>query len=68
MSLQLAPPGLGDQLQCTCPAFAKINGHCKHVAALLIALRDQVRPPKPQPAQPQAPMAALPAVTAGPTG
>ena len=34
----------------TCPAFSKINGHCKHVAALLIAVRDQVRPPRaPQP-------------------
>ncbi len=31
--------------QCSCPAFSKINGHCKHVAALLIAVRDQLRGP-----------------------
>ena len=35
--------------ECSCPAFPKINGHCKHVAALLIALRDQVRPKQPRP-------------------
>ncbi|HEY1956528.1 MAG TPA: SNF2-related protein [Polyangiaceae bacterium] len=71
VSIQLAPPGPNGQggitSQCSCPAFSKINGHCKHVAALLIAVRDQFRPPKPQmPQQPQA--AALPAVTAGPNG
>ncbi len=37
--------------QCSCPAFSKIDGHCKHVAALLIALRDQVRGPR-QPGSP----------------
>ena len=68
VSIQLAPPsqgGGGISSQCSCPAFSKINGHCKHVAALLIAVRDQFRPPKPQ--QPQQPQA-LPAVTAGPNG
>jgi len=71
VTIQLAPPGPngsgGINSQCTCPAFSKINGHCKHVAALLIAVRDQFRPPKPQMQQPQSP-AALPAVTAGPNG
>ncbi len=71
VTIQLAPPegGVGHggvSSNCTCPAFSKINGHCKHVAALLIAVRDQVRPPR-QP-QPQQPHAALPAVTAGPNG
>jgi superfamily II DNA or RNA helicase len=37
----LAPSGI--QSQCTCPAFAKIDTHCKHVAALILTLRDQVR-------------------------
>lgn len=37
----LAPTGITSE--CSCPAFSKINGHCKHVAALLIALRDQAR-------------------------
>ncbi len=55
VSLQLTPNGFSSS--CTCPAFASSNGgHCKHVAALLIALRDQARgaqrrsPPPPQPA------------------
>jgi superfamily II DNA or RNA helicase len=48
--LQLTPGGFTSE--CTCPAFSKINGHCKHVAALLIALRDQMRGPAPRP-QPQ---------------
>ena len=45
--LQLTPGGFSSE--CTCPAFSKINGHCKHVAALLIALRDQTRGPAPRP-------------------
>ena len=64
VTIQLSPTGISSN--CTCPAFSKINGHCKHVAALLIAVRDQFRPPKP--AQPQQPPPALPAVTAGPNG
>ena len=51
--VQLTPSGFSSE--CTCPTFSKINGHCKHVAALLIALRDQARGsqprPPPQPAQ-----------------
>ena len=36
-----------DQLesQCECPAWRGPTGHCKHVAALLVALRDRERPP-----------------------
>ncbi|MCB9666699.1 MAG: DEAD/DEAH box helicase [Myxococcales bacterium] len=34
---------------CTCTAWRGPTGHCKHVAALLVALRDQVRPPRPKP-------------------
>ena len=47
MKLQVTPTGFSSE--CSCPAFPKINGHCKHVAALLIALRDQVRPKQPRP-------------------
>ncbi|HEY8079746.1 MAG TPA: SNF2-related protein [Labilithrix sp.] len=46
VKLQVTPSGFASE--CTCPAFGKINGHCKHVAALLIALRDQVRPKQPR--------------------
>jgi len=42
VEVQLAPPS-GISSTCSCPAFSKINGHCKHVAALLIALRDHAR-------------------------
>ncbi|GAB4200539.1 MAG: hypothetical protein OHK0013_11670 [Sandaracinaceae bacterium] len=34
---------------CTCPGFRGPTGHCKHVAALLVALRDRERPPRPKP-------------------
>jgi len=46
VKLQVTPAGFTSE--CSCPAFGKINGHCKHVAALLIALRDQVRPKQPR--------------------
>ena len=56
VGLQLTPAGFSSD--CTCPAFASSNGgHCKHVAALLIALRDQARGSQPRPAQPQQPAA-----------
>jgi superfamily II DNA or RNA helicase len=52
VTIQLAPSGFSST--CTCPAFASSNGgHCKHVAALLIALRDQARGSQPRTA-PQA--------------
>jgi len=51
VKLQVTPTGFTSE--CSCPAFPKINGHCKHVAALLIALRDQVRPKQPRLDPPQ---------------
>ncbi len=48
---------LNDQAQvisnCTCTAWRGPTGHCKHVAALLVALRDRVRPPRPKPEVPE---------------
>ncbi len=32
--------------ECNCPGFRGPTGHCKHVAALLVALRDRERPPR----------------------
>jgi superfamily II DNA or RNA helicase len=34
--------------KCTCPAWKGPTGHCKHVAALLVALRDRTRPARPK--------------------
>lgn len=52
VTLQLTPSGFSST--CSCPAFSKINGHCKHVAALFIAVRDQARGiVRPPPAAPQ---------------
>jgi superfamily II DNA or RNA helicase len=62
VKLQVTPTGFTSD--CSCPAFPKINGHCKHVAALLIALRDQVRPKQPRP-EPAHNGAAMPHVTSG---
>lgn len=49
--------GEGITSSCSCPAFAKTGQHCKHVAALLINVRNKSRnkaprqaPPPPQPA------------------
>ncbi len=36
---------------CTCPGWRGPTGHCKHVAAVMVALRDEVRPPRAK--QPQ---------------
>lgn len=54
VKVELTPEGI--QSHCTCPAFSKAGQHCKHVAALLITVRDQARgshprPPQPPPAQ-----------------
>src|SRR5262249_55126536 len=32
--------------QCTCPGWRGPTGHCKHVAAVIVPLRDRVRVPK----------------------
>src|SRR5579859_7953279 len=61
VELQLTPGGFSSE--CTCPTFSKINGHCKHVAALLIALRDQVRGASPRPAPIPTPAYAASAAT-----
>ncbi len=37
---------------CTCPGWRGPTGHCKHVAAVMVALRDEVRPPRSK-GQPQ---------------
>ncbi len=34
--------------ECNCPGWRGPTGHCKHVAAVLVALRDKVRPPRPK--------------------
>lgn len=41
VKVELTPDGI--QSQCTCPVFAKSGQHCKHVAALLISVRDRAR-------------------------
>jgi hypothetical protein len=52
VSVELTPDGI--KSHCSCPAFTKAAQHCKHVAALLISVRDQARGSKdrrePQPA------------------
>ena len=51
---------------CTCPGFRGPTGHCKHVAALLVALRDRERPARSRPGElsPEARFAALATKTA----
>ncbi|HEX2679392.1 MAG TPA: hypothetical protein VHM19_22230, partial [Polyangiales bacterium] len=44
------------QSKCSCQAWRGPTGHCKHVAALLVALRDRERPPKPKLAEGEAGM------------
>ena len=34
------------ETSCTCPGWRGPTGHCKHVAAVMVALRDEVRPPR----------------------
>jgi superfamily II DNA or RNA helicase len=43
--------------ECNCPGFRGPTQHCKHVAALMVALRDRERPPKQKPPQPVPPPA-----------
>ena len=44
--VELTPDGI--KSQCNCPAYAKGGQHCKHVAALLISVRDQARGTQPR--------------------
>ena len=56
VTVELTPDGI--KSQCSCPAYAKGGQHCKHVAALLITVRDQARGAQPRRAPP--PPALLP--------
>ena len=40
---------------CNCPGWRGPTGHCKHVAAVMVALRDHVRPPRPKKEQQRQP-------------
>ncbi len=44
--------GEGITSSCSCPAFVKTGQHCKHVAALLIHVRNRSRNKAPRPAAP----------------
>jgi superfamily II DNA or RNA helicase len=46
VTVELTPDGI--KSQCSCPAYAKGGQHCKHVAALLISVRDQARGSQPR--------------------
>jgi superfamily II DNA or RNA helicase len=46
VTVELTPDGI--QSSCSCPAYAKGGQHCKHVAALLISVRDQARGAQPR--------------------
>jgi superfamily II DNA or RNA helicase len=46
VTVELTPDGI--KSQCSCPAYAKGGQHCKHVAALLISVRDQARGAQPR--------------------
>jgi superfamily II DNA or RNA helicase len=59
--------GDGINANCSCPAYQKTSQHCKHIAALLITVRNQARSALPRPAPvPQPPPTAAPASTAAP--
>jgi superfamily II DNA or RNA helicase len=47
--------GEGITSECTCPAFKKTGQHCKHVAALLITVRNRARAQMPRREAHQAP-------------
>lgn len=51
--VQIKLGGEGITSHCTCPAFQKTGQHCKHVAALLITVRNRARAQSPRPAQGQ---------------
>ena len=46
VKVELTPDGI--KSYCSCPTFSKGGQHCKHVAALLITLRDQARGAQPR--------------------
>ena len=50
VKVKITPEGI--KSDCSCPVFAKSQQHCKHVAALLISVRDQARGANPRPPPP----------------
>ena len=50
VKVKITPEGI--KSECSCPVFAKSQQHCKHVAALLISVRDQARGANPRPPPP----------------
>ncbi len=50
--VQVTLGGDGINATCTCPAHQKTQQHCKHIAALLITVRNQARANLPRPVQP----------------
>ncbi|HWA71207.1 MAG TPA: SNF2-related protein [Polyangiaceae bacterium] len=62
--------GEGITSHCTCPAFQKTGQHCKHVAALLITVRNKARQQMPRREAPQQPtqQQAAPAPSQGDNG
>ena len=47
-SVKWKPEDEAFESSCNCPGWRGPDGHCKHVAAVMVALRDQVRPPRPK--------------------
>ncbi|MGB5219553.1 MAG: SNF2-related protein [Polyangiales bacterium] len=45
-SVKYVEDGDSWESSCTCPGWRGPTGHCKHVAAVMVALRDEVRPPR----------------------
>jgi superfamily II DNA or RNA helicase len=60
--------GEGITSSCTCPAFQKTGQHCKHVAALLITVRNQARAQLPRREQQSAPQPSPQALVDGKAG
>jgi len=60
VKIELSSDGI--QSSCSCPVFAKTLQHCKHVAAVLISVRDRARAEQGRvPGTPQPPVAVHPA-------
>jgi superfamily II DNA or RNA helicase len=59
--------GEGITSHCTCPAFQKTGQHCKHVAALLITVRNKARQQMPRREPQQAGPAPQPQAQLGPS-
>jgi len=65
VNVELTPDGI--KSACSCPAFAKGGQHCKHVAALLISIRDHARSASPRREQPSMSMSAPMPMSAPPS-